>query len=324
MLKVRMKPLIHSGVRMNRKEKAGNPFPAKIRHVAVFAPASPARPEQVKAAVAVMKAWGIRVTVMPSATAPVADPGGRSAAHAARLADLQAGLADRSVDLLWCVRGGYGAVQLLEHIDWKLLAARNLPILGYSDITGLLLAMRAHQAGRPVAAPVFVELPELIVDPWSLDSFRRTFAGTAAAQPLTLPPGVPRCRVIRDGTAAGPLIPANLAMLCALLGTPHLPDLRGAVLLLEDLNEPAYKLDRMLTQLAQAGILGGCAALLFGSFRRCGTLADRRAIFAKFAAAVPPRGPVLADFPFGHAFPRLTMRVGQTVRISHGGVITLG
>lgn len=299
-----------------------NPFPPGIRQVAVIAPASSARPEQVQAAVAVAQAWGLRVTVMPSATAQNGDPGGCVTAGSARLAEIHACLQDAAIDLLWCVRGGYGSVQLLDQLDWPLLAARNLPILGYSDITGLLLAMRAKGAGIPLLAPVFVELPKLVADAWSRDSFRRAMATSAEPVALRPPPRGRATRIIRDGTAAGPLIPANLSLLCALLGTPYLPPLRGAVLLIEDLNEPLYKLDRMLTQLAQAGILGGCAGLLFGNFRRCGKAAARQALLAKFATSVP--GPVLAGVPFGHCFPRLTLRVGQPVQLLLGGEIILG
>ena len=117
----------------------------------------------------------------------------------------------------------------------------------------------------------------------------------------------------------GPLVPANLTLLCSLLGTPYLPDLRGAILLLEDVNEPPHKIDRMLTQLLHAGILGGCAGLLLGGFRHCGDAAAREALLAKFAAVVPC--PVVAGVPFGHRFPRLAMRIGQPAAILPGPVL---
>jgi muramoyltetrapeptide carboxypeptidase len=305
-----------------RTRLAGNPLPPGIRHVAVIAPASPDKPEKVAAAVALVEAWGVRVTVMPSAVASCTDPGGRSADEATRLADIRICLEDRSVDLLWCVRGGYGSVQLLDAMDWPLFASRNLPLLGYSDITGMLLAMRAKGIGVPIAAPTFTSLPKLLDDPWSLDSFRRTMA--TAMEPLSVrpPPRGRAFRVLRKGSASGPLIPVNLSLLCSLLGTPFLPDLRGSILLVEDINEPVYKLDRMLTQLAQAGILGGCAGLLFGNFRRCGNATARKALQAKFAEFVP--GPVVAELPFGHCFPRLTLRVGQPVHILPDGEIRIG
>lgn len=309
-------------MKKQRTKPVDNPLPPGIRHVAVIAPASPDKPEMVKAAVALVKKWGVRVTVMPSAIAPCSDPGGRSADEAVRLADIRACLKDRSVDLLWCVRGGYGSVQLLDAMDWPLFASRNLPLLGYSDITGVLLAMRAKGVGIPIAAPTFTSLPKLLDDPWSLDSFRRTMA--TAMEPVSIrpPPRGRAFRVLRKGSASGPLIPVNLALLCSLLGTPFLPDLRGVILLVEDINEPIYKLDRMLTQLTQAGILGECAGLLFGHFRRCGNAAARKALLAKFAAFIP--GPVVAEFPFGHCFPRLTIRVGQPTHILPTGAIRMG
>lgn len=296
--------------------RSASPLPPHIRHVAVVGPASPGEPEKVRQAVATAEGWGLKVTVTPSALAPVTDPGGRSADPQLRLDDLHDTLADPSVDLLWCVRGGYGSAQLLGHLDWARFAARTIPLLGYSDITALLLAMHAHHVGIPVAAPSFCELPHLLTDDWSRTALAHALDPAAAPQRICPPPRERPLLALRDGSAQGPLFPVTLTLICSLLGTPHLPDLRGAILLVEDVNEPVYKLDRMLTQLLQAGLLAACAGLLLGGFRRCGNATARQALLAKFAAAIP--GPVVADVPFGHRFPRLAARLGQTLRILPG------
>jgi muramoyltetrapeptide carboxypeptidase len=175
-----------------------------------------------------------------------------------RLADLNRFLRDDSVDAIWCIRGGYGAMRLLEGIDYDALARRPKAIIGYSDITALhgavgrrcdLVSYHGATARAHLTEISRQSLSVFLTEPWGEFTI---------AQPSMMP--------LRRGTARGRLAGGNLALVAALAGTPYAPDLDGAILLLEDVNEAVYRIDRMLTQLWLTGALRDIAGLAFGSF----------------------------------------------------------
>ena len=190
-----------------------------------------------------------------------------------RAADLNAFFADPSVKAVLAVRGGWGCARLLPHLDWGALRAQPKVLAGYSDITGLHCGLRS-QTGL-----VTFHAPTALSDwpPFSVDHFRRVvFEGEAVA--MSNPPHDPdetlvnretRTRPITAGRARGRLVGGNLTVLAALVGSPYVPPLDGAVLFLEDVNEEIYRVDRMLTQLRLAGLLGGIRGFVFGSCRDC-------------------------------------------------------
>ncbi|MBN2450274.1 MAG: LD-carboxypeptidase [Lentisphaeria bacterium] len=129
---------------------------------------------------------------------------------------------------------------------------------------------------------------------------------------------------LRQGTVTGPLFPANLAVLASLAGTAHWPDLRGAVLVLEDIHEAAYRVDRCLNQLDAVGCLGTVGGLVFGQFTDAEDAQWLPEVFADFAGRV--RGPVAAGLGFGHVFPSLSLPVGCMARLdvgAEGGVLSV-
>jgi muramoyltetrapeptide carboxypeptidase len=174
---------------------------------------------------------------------------------AERLADLNWALQDTNIDGVWCMRGGYGVMRLLDAIDYDALRVQPKPIIGYSDITALLAAI-----GRMCSIVTYhgpTARGELTA--FSRNSFERALlfgedsGGTAHG-----------ARTIRGGRVVGRLMGGNLALVSALVGTSYMPDLRGAILVLEDVNEPVYRIDRMLRQLLLAGALDGIVAIAFG------------------------------------------------------------
>lgn len=187
----------------------------------------------------------------------------RSGYHAGRdeqrLADLNWALNDPGVDGVWCLRGGYGTMRLLGDIDWSALGERPRPILGFSDVTALLAAAASRAGVAGYHAPVAYRT----LSPFSLDSLRR------ATQERVDPCGEFAGCTIRTGRAAGPVAGGNLALLSALCGTPYFPRLEGAILVVEDVNEPMYRVDRMLQQLLLSGALAGIGALVVGQFTNC-------------------------------------------------------
>ncbi|MBT9258767.1 MAG: LD-carboxypeptidase [Clostridiales bacterium] len=198
--------------------------------------------------------------------------------------------------LIWCARGGYGSMRLLETLEEAdLRRAKGRMLLGFSDITALLSAWHAH-GGVAVHGPSFLDLGE--EGDWGpLWSFlREGFRGRR----YTFPQAV----TLSGGKARGPIRGGNLSLLAHLLGTPFFPDLEGAILLIEDVHEPLYRLDRMLTQLRMAGVLKGVAGILWGTTRipreEDGSSLHRLLLDRLGDLKVP----ILADLPFSHEMPR--------------------
>ena len=190
-----------------------------------------------------------------------------------RAGDINAMFADREVKAVFAVRGGWGCARLLPFLDWDVIRANPKLLIGFSDVTALHLAFAARAGFPTIHAPN-------AANSWAKTSWeslwRLAFAGET---PVLEPPLVlevdlaaaERWRVttIRPGKARGRLLGGNLSVLSALVGTPWLPDFAGAILFLEDVGEAEYRIDRMLSQLALAGILGKVAGVAFGQCTRC-------------------------------------------------------
>ena len=190
----------------------------------------------------------------------------------ARADDLMAMFADDDVRGIMAVRGGWGSARLLPHIDFAAIARKPKLFAGFSDNTALHLALTARTGVPSIHGPnAAASWP-----PQAWEAFRR-LAFDAATPTYSVPsysgPNLSgrgaEVRTFRGGKAQGRLLGGNLTVLSALVGTPYLPDFSGAILFLEDTNESEYRIDRMLTQLALAGILDKVAGVVFGQCTGC-------------------------------------------------------
>jgi muramoyltetrapeptide carboxypeptidase len=190
----------------------------------------------------------------------------------ARAADVNAMFADREVRAIFAVRGGWGSARILPYLNWDVIRANPKLLVGFSDITALHMAIAARAGFTtihgPNAASAWGDL--------SLESFRAVaFEGgtptyrTPQGEEDRLVQRSGRIRTFRPGKAAGPLLGGNLTVLAALMGTPYLPRFDGAILFIEDIDEAEYRIDRMLTQLALAGVLRRVAGVVFGQCTDC-------------------------------------------------------
>ena len=189
-----------------------------------------------------------------------------------RAADLNAMYADDSVRAVFAVRGGWGSARILPYLDFDLIRAHPKLLVGFSDITALHLAFAARAGFATIHGPN-------AGSSWgkmSWDSFRSI--AFDAETPVHRNPKATedrlaqrkwRTQTITPGKATGRLLGGNLTVLTSLLGTPYLPDFDGAILFLEDVDEAEYRIDRMLTQLALAGILRRVAGVVFGQCTNC-------------------------------------------------------
>jgi muramoyltetrapeptide carboxypeptidase len=276
--------------------------------IGVVSPASAIDREHLERGVASLKGLGFRVKVSRHALdrdGIVAGP------DAARASELQAFFADPEVDAIFAARGGYGAGRILPLLDFDAIARTPKVFMGFSDATFILNAL----VGR--ASMVCFHGPMVAMDfarglsESSLDHIRRLLAGEVGSFEL------PARAALKAGVAEGEVVGGCLSMVAATLGTPYAPPFDGAILFLEDTGEKAYKIDRMLVQLGQAGVLGRVAAVVFGALRAPdGSEAEHRLIgecVAEQAARLDC--PVLSGIEAGHGSANFTIPFGVRARV---------
>jgi muramoyltetrapeptide carboxypeptidase len=226
-----------------------------------------------------------------------------------RLDELTAALTDETVGAVFAARGGYGTMRLLPRLWPKLKSGgiRPKPVIGFSDLTALHLALQA--AGwMSIHGPTISQLggqpPEAVAR-----LFHLLESPTTPAPPLTGTPLV-------GGVVEGPLLGGNLALLSALVGTPYLPAFDEAVLLLEDVGERPYRLDRMWTQLAQAGVLDRVRAIALGDFTDCEEAESDYTSAEVLRSLVAETGlPCIGGLAIGHGAVHLAVPLGGRVRL---------
>lgn len=233
-------------------------------------------------------------------------------------------VAAESPSIAMALRGGYGMTRLLDAIDWKRMGrscARGTRWVGYSDVTALHLGLLAHTGEVSWAGPMATgdfgrAAADGGLDDVTVDCFREAMSGELEAVGFRVPAGL-------DGLEArGTLWGGNLAIVCALLGTRHWPAVRQGVLFLEDVGEHPYRIERMLLQLHQAGVIDRQKAILLGSFTDWEKAPNDRGYGLKQAVDAlrhRTRVPILTGLPFGHIRTRVTLPVGRRVAVAVSG-----
>lgn len=233
-----------------------------------------------------------------------------------RIADLNRMYGDPDIEMIICARGGWGGLRLVNRIDYDLIRKNPKPLVGYSDITTLQLAIWSATGVPSLSGPmVAVEMGKGI-DPFTEKHFWGQLFNSEPLYPLFLD----ECggKIFNSGRSDGILLGGCLSMVTGLLGTPYFPDLSGAILFLEDVGEKPYKIDRYLAQLAQAGIFEKISGLILGIFDDCQAEPGEVSlslpeIFADYFSGAG--FPVITDFPYGHIPRKITMPIGSTARI---------
>lgn len=226
-----------------------------------------------------------------------------------RLHDINTAFASDEVDAIWCLRGGYGTHRLLATIDYPALRRRPRPVIGFSDITALHSAIHRRCGIVTFHGPTARS---------RLTEFSRESLASALVEQRDPCGAAPAARVLRSGRATGRIVGGNLALITALLGTPFAPSFDGAILILEDIGEAIYRIDRMLRQLILAGALQRCAAIVAGDFRppRDEVPADNRTLDEVLTEAATLAGiPCLAGAPFGHIADQWTVPLGAIAEL---------
>lgn len=272
----------------------------------VFAPSSPVDPSRLEAGLEVLRGLGYRVHLHPQVREHTGFLAGSDASRAKALFEL---LENPAVDGIIAARGGYGAHRLLSDFDALRAATARKPLVGFSDVVVLHHALQG--AGlTSVHGPVVTQLADL--DPSDHAHLAKVLGGST--EPFALTADGPE---LVPGRATGPLVGGCLAVIAALVGTPHLFVPRGSILLLEDVGEAPYRLDRMLTHLRLSGVFDRVAGVALGDFADCRAPPSGGPGAAEvLEERLAPLGvPVLAGFPVGHGTRNRALPLGRNATL---------
>jgi len=288
--------------------------------IAVIAPAAPATQPEFAAYVKLMEGKGYKVVSKPGLV-------GRKEHYLGGTDEERAGeineyLRDPKVRMIMPVRGGFGVSRILDRIDYDALRRDPKVIAGYSDLTALHLAAARH------ARVVTFHSPMAMRDLWRENekayafpakSFRRSvFADQYSVGQkgfVVEPPEGHRHSTLVGGRATGRLLGGNLSLVVTLMGTPHALEPKGAILFLEDVSEPAYRIDRYLSQLRLGGVLDQVAGVVLGSFttKEETEEKDTQRVLKEYFGKL--KVPVVTDYPVGHTPKNATLPHGALVEL---------
>ena len=235
-----------------------------------------------------------------------------------RARDINAMFADDEVDAIICLRGGYGAMRILDQLDYDLIRRHPKIFVGFSDITALHIAL-LEECGLvtfhgPMAAANWSSKP---LDDFSRESLYRSVMHANPAGELANPPEYPK-QTINPGVAEGQLVGGNLMLISSSLGTPWEINTKDRIVFIEEVGERTYCVDRMLTQLRLSGKFDDCAGVVFGDFADCPVEYPEFGLTLDeiIRDVVAPCGkPVFTGLRCGHCTPKLTLPFGVNCRM---------
>ncbi len=276
--------------------------------IGVVAPAAAVEREYLERGVGALTAMGYRVKVSGHA---LDRAGILAGTDATRAAELTAFFADPSIKAIFAARGGYGCGRLLPLLDFGAIVRTPKVFVGYSDETYLLNAMVERCRMVAFHGPMVAMDLARGLTPAARAHLSRLLSGETAGTAL------PARATLRPGTAEGPLIGGCLSVIVAMIGTPWEPNFDGRILFLEDTGEKAYRIDRMLTQLRQAGALRRVAGIVFGAIHPADGSERERELIAHFLAdqVADLSCPVLCGIEAGHGSEHFTLPLGVNVRL---------
>ena len=271
--------------------------------IGIATPASPYDREPFEAGLTILRQWGYVPQLGRRGIRKKRYLAGSDAERAAELMDL---FQDPAIKAVLCARGGYGAMRLLDRLDFPALGKQPKMFIGFSDITVLLLACFSRAHLLTFHGPMVTTLARLT--PASRDQFRFTLRGVILE---SLP--LPRQGEINGGQAQGILLGGNLTLLTHLIGTPFEPDWSRAILFVEDEGEPGYRLDRLFVHLRLAGVLGRIRGLLLGRLKCPGLMKKDLEVIREIVSGLDI--PIWQGLPFGHGRQNFTLPVGAPVEL---------
>jgi len=266
--------------------------------VAVVAPAGPIDSHQISPGISALRSLGYKVLIGEHVYSNKEYLAGEDSE---RLNDLNAAIRNSDVQAIFCARGGYGSMRLLDAVDYESFLDKPKIFVGFSDITALLHALYYRCGVVTFHGPMVKNFKD--PEDSNLKALLQIITG-ANQWSMSLE----HARVLRPGKAEGVILGGNLSIISSLIGTPYLPDLRSAILFLEDTDEPLYRIDRMLTSLKLRGRLREVTAIVAGEFHSCGTNEEVDALLLELTEDL--NVPIVSGAPFGHGKRNLPFPIG--------------
>lgn len=295
--------------------------------VAIIAPASAADPKAVKDAEIRVRAMGLDPVMYPTC---FTRKGYLSADDEDRAADINNAFADKNIKGIICLRGGYGTPRILNMLDYDMIKQNPKIFMGFSDITALHIAFnqicRMATYHGPMATSGFGKVKNNHVDfeEYTYESMKKCIFTDKAIGRVSNPPGE-ELGSLAEGIAEGELIGGNLSLLAATLGSPYELDARGKILFIEDVEEPVYKIDRMLTSLSLSGKFSDCEGIILGTWSNCvqenkdNDEAYDLPLDEVFISTLKKfKKPIITNLRAGHNWPQPTLPFGTRVRMDAG------
>ncbi|MFI1068333.1 LD-carboxypeptidase [Streptomyces puniciscabiei] len=277
--------------------------------VAVVAPSGPVPEERLQAGLDVLRGWDLDPVVAPHVLDRDGELGYLAGGDADRAADLQRAWCDPSVAAVLCARGGYGAQRMVGLLDWEAMRAAGPKVfVGFSDVTVLHQAFATRLGLVSLYGPAAAGA-DFIKSARAQEHLRATLFAPERVRTLAS-----AGTALAPGRARGVTLGGCLSLLASDLGTPFArPGVRGGLLLLEDVGEAPYRVDRLLTQLARSGWLDGVAGIGLGSWHDCGRYEELRPVLADRLGGLGV--PVVEELGFGHCDDAVTVPFGVTAEL---------
>jgi muramoyltetrapeptide carboxypeptidase len=273
--------------------------------VALVSPSGPLRRkdrESLEASLELLKSWGLEPVSRKMARASLPF---LAATDEERFLQMKWALTSPEIRAVFAVRGGHGTVRILPSLEPSWLRGDPKILMGFSDFTAVLLGLGSRAKVVGIHGPTLVSMGRGMVHQSDTSFLRELLMENRIPGPLEGEPW-------RGGVGEGPLIGGCLSLVTALLGTRFFPDLRGAILFLEDVNEPLYRVDRMLQQLRLSGVLEMISGLALGYFPEGPSF--KRHLKELVLDATADGIPIVAKLPFGHGERNLALPVGCWAR----------
>jgi muramoyltetrapeptide carboxypeptidase len=307
--------------------------PPRLRNgdcIGLISPAStPSVQEKIEKGVQYLERAGYRVKVGRHV---MAEHGYLAGTDAERADDLNEMLRDPLVRAIFALRGGYGTPRILDRVDYAAVRRNPKILVGYSDLTGLQLALLRKTGLVSFSGPMVAVEMWNNIDPYTEENFWRVITSSARIGALRNPDDEP-AKVYHKGRASGMLIGGNFSLVASLMGTPYLPSLRHSILVLEDVDEAPHRIDRMFAQARHAGVLKSISGLVLGRFTDCVPgdpskphLTTEQVLQETIEAV---HCPVLSNLQYGHIAKKLTIPLGvratidtraETLSVAEGAV----
>lgn len=283
--------------------------------IGILAPGTHGGMTDYTKALALIQSMGYNIKLAPSVTD---DNGYLAGTDAERARDINDFFRDDSVKAILCLRGGYGSARILPLLDYQEIAKHPKLFIGFSDVTALHAALEERSRLVTVHGPMISTFRGDGYSPFTLEWFEKGLAGELPVGEIPMPPEE-KLRTVIPGTAEGILEGGNLTVLASLCGTPYELKGDGAILLLEDTGEDPYRVDRMLNQLYQSGLLSRVKGIVLGDFYSAAPMAGEFTVDQVLAHYCTLAGkPVIRNIPAGHGPNNLFLPLGVRVRMTAG------